>query len=136
MRRIACCYVFLLTSAIWAADQVRVNPKDGLPYVLLKAGTFDMGCSVGDKACPDYEKPARAVRLTKAFWIGRTEVTVGAYKRFAKATDQPMPPEPVLRGRHVNPGWSNDSMPVVAVTWGEAKHFCEWGGGRLPTAAE
>ena len=45
-----------------------------------------MGCSPGDNECEDDEKPPHQVTITKGFWLGQTEVTVGAYKRFAGAT--------------------------------------------------
>ena len=45
-----------------------------------------MGCSPGDTECGDDEKPPHQVTITKGFWLGQTEVTVGAYKRFAAAT--------------------------------------------------
>jgi formylglycine-generating enzyme required for sulfatase activity len=34
-----------------------------------------MGCSMGDTSCKDDEKPQHRVRITKAFEMGRYEVT-------------------------------------------------------------
>jgi formylglycine-generating enzyme required for sulfatase activity len=56
--------------------------KDGLEYVWIPPGTFMMGCSPGDSECKVDEKPAHQVTITRGFWMGRTEVTVGAYRRF------------------------------------------------------
>ena len=53
-----------------------------------------MGCSPGDNECSANEKPPRSVAIQNGFWIGRTEVTVAAYKRFAQATVRDMPREP------------------------------------------
>ncbi len=111
--------------------QARENPKDGLKYVWIPRGTFMMGCSPGDNECWDLEKPSHQVTITKGFWIGQTEVTVGAYKRFAGATGRQMPDAPDF-----NSGWANDTMPIVDVTWNEAHDYCTWAGGRLPTEAE
>ncbi len=116
--------------------EVRVNPTDGLKYVWIPAGTFTMGCSPGDNECYDFEKPPHPISITAGHWMGQTEVTVGAYKRFAAATARPMPPEPVFNGRPLNPGWGNEAMPMVEVTWDDAQSYCRWAGGRLPSEAE
>ena len=109
---------------------VHLNPKDGLKYVWIAPGTFKMGCSQGDNACNDNEKPTHQVTIRKGFWLGQTEVTVGAYKRYATASGQTMPA----------PAWhstgADDSMPIVNVSWNDATAFCDWAGGRLPTEAE
>jgi formylglycine-generating enzyme required for sulfatase activity len=116
--------------------EVRVNPNDGLKYIWIPPGTFTMGCSPGDNECVNWEKPSHAMTITKGFWLGQTEVTVGAYKRFAAATGQQMPLEPNFSGRPLNPGWGDEAMPVVDVTWDDAQAYCSWAGGRLPTEAE
>jgi formylglycine-generating enzyme required for sulfatase activity len=96
-----------------------------------------MGCSPGDSDCGDDEKPPHQVTITKSFWLGQTEVTVGAYKRFAGATGRSMAPEPKRTdGVPLNPGWGNDAVPIVDVTWDDAQAYCNWSGGRLPTEAE
>ena len=111
--------------------QVRENAKDGLNYVWIPSGTFTMGCSPGDDRCRGNEKPPHTVTLSKGFWIGQTEVTVGAYKRFTEATGHQMPSGPNFHGV-----WMNSNMPIVYVSWNDAHDYCTWAGGRLPTEAE
>jgi len=111
--------------------EARANPSDGLKYVWIPSGTFRMGCSWQDNECFAYEKPAHQVTITKGFWIGQTEVTVGAYKRFAAVRGGRMPAAPPF-----NSGWANDNMPIVNVTWDDANDYCRWAGGRLPREAE
>jgi formylglycine-generating enzyme required for sulfatase activity len=115
---------------------VRENVKDGLKYVWIPPGTFMMGCSPGDSECGENEKPSHQVTITRGFWMGQTEVTVGAYKRFAAATGRQVPPEPNFAGNLLNLRWGDDTMPVVDETWDEAQAYCSWAGGRLPTEAE
>lgn len=110
---------------------VKENPKDGLKYAWVPPGTFMMGCSPGEAQCAPEEQPRHAVTLTKGFWMGRLEVPVGAYKRFASDTKRNMPPEPSF-----NRGWMSDRMPMVKVTWYEAQAYCTWAAGRLPSEAE
>jgi len=119
-----------------AAGAVMAGATDGLNYVWIPPGTFLMGCSPGDSECRDSEKPAHRVTITKGFWMGQTEVTVGAYKRFAAAAGRAMPAEPKAGDRPLNPGWSDDQQPMATVTWDDAAAHCRWAGGRLPTEAE
>jgi formylglycine-generating enzyme required for sulfatase activity len=114
-----------------AAGEVREDPRDGLKYVWIPAGTFMMGCSPGDTECHDNEKPAHQVTLTRGFWMGQTEVTVAAYKRFVAAKDWRMPGSTAF-----NDGWPHDAMPIVNASWDDAVAYCTWAGGRLPTEAE
>jgi len=110
---------------------VKENPKDGLKYAWVPPGTFMMGCSPGETKCGPEETPPHTVRITKGFWMSQLEVPVGAYKRFSIDSKRPLPPDPGF-----NRGWNNDRMPMVKVTWSEARAFCLWAGGRLPTEAE
>jgi formylglycine-generating enzyme required for sulfatase activity len=120
-----------LLDLVATAGSARESPRDGLKYVWIPPGTFMMGCSPGDNECANHEKPSHQVTITKGFWIGQTEVTVGTYKRFAAATGRQMPDAPSFKN-----GWANDDMPIVNVTWDDAHDFCTWAGGRLPTEAE
>jgi formylglycine-generating enzyme required for sulfatase activity len=123
--------VATLADLVPAQGQVRENPKDGLKYVWIPPGSYMMGCSPGDDECFEDEKPSHGVTISKGFWIGQTEVTVGAYKRFAGATGRKMPVSPTF-----NSGWTNDGMPIVNVTWNDAREYCTWAGGRLLSEAE
>ena len=110
---------------------VRLNPRDGLLYVWIPPGNFMMGCSPGDTDCSGWEQPSHQVAISRGFWIGQTEVTVAAYKRYTAATGKQMPSPPDF-----NSAWANDKMPVVRVSWADARDYCAWTGGRLPTEAE
>jgi formylglycine-generating enzyme required for sulfatase activity len=109
----------------------RENPKDGLKYAWVQPGNFVMGCSPGDSDCFDQEKPAHPVKITKGFWVGQTEVTVAAYKRFADGAGKALPLAPDF-----NNAWSNEQLPIVNVSWDDAQAYCTWAGGRLLTEAE
>jgi formylglycine-generating enzyme required for sulfatase activity len=98
-----------------------VNPKDGLTYVRIPPGQFVMGCSAGDTACRPDESPSHPVDIPDAFWIGQTEVTNAAYQRIVPSAKS-APAEAKL--------------PVVGVSWKEARSFCAAVNGRLPTEAE
>lgn len=99
------------------------NPIDGLNYVWIPPGTFMMGCSEQDSECKDDEKPAHQVTIEKGFWLGQTEATVAAYRKFAAQA-----------GRHSPAG--DGTLPVSGVSWADAKEYCAATGGRLPTEAE
>jgi formylglycine-generating enzyme required for sulfatase activity len=115
----------------------RVNRVSGLKEVWIPPGTFTMGCSEGDTECDEDEKPAHPVTITKGFWMGQTEVTVGAFKRYVGATGKAMPPEPDFLGSALNPGWKNEEQPIVSVTFQDAADYCAWAGRmRLPTEAQ
>ncbi len=114
--------------------QVTTNQADLLPYVFLPPGTFQMGCVPGDKHCRDDESPSHRVTLTKAFWISRSEVTVGAYKRYVEA-DKARRALPKQRTR-TNPFWKEVGQPISFVSWEDAQAYCAWAGGRLPTESE
>jgi len=101
--------------------RTKINPKDGLIYILIPAGKFQMGCSSNDSKCSNYEKPAHSVTITKDFWIGQTPVTQAAYKKVTGT----------------NPShFKGDQLPVESVTWDEAQAYCERADMKLPTEAE
>ncbi len=60
-------------------------------------------------------------------FVGRTEVTWGAWLAFSAATGRAAPPRP---------DWASDAHPVAGVTLDEARAFCAWAGLRLPTDDE
>ena len=118
------------------AERIRTNQKDGQRYVRIEPGTFTMGCSSGDSQCDADERPAHQVEITHVFWMAQTPVTVGAWKKYRAATSAPALPGADGLSRKLNENAGNDSVPAVGVTWDEAKNYCEWSGGRLPTEAE
>lgn len=104
-----------------AQAKTKVNPKDGLTYVLIPPGTFQMGCSPGDQECKPDERPAHSVTISKEFWIGETPVTQAAYQKVMK----------------VNPSITKgENLPVTFIRWAEAEAYCKAVDMRLPTEAE
>ena len=100
----------------------RALPTEGwvaerLPTVQVQAGSYWMGSpeGVGD----DDEWPRHQVTLSQPFGLGKTTVTVAAWRAFD--------PD------HRCPG--GEEHPVTHVDWFTARLFCAWAGGSLPTEA-
>jgi formylglycine-generating enzyme required for sulfatase activity len=113
------------------AGPVKQNPQDGLKYVWIPSGQFEMGCSPGGEFPCWPDEKLHTVTLTKGFWIGQTKVTVGAYKHYAAEKHQRMPMAPPS-----NPRWGDDLQPMVGLPWEGWQAYCRWAGGRLPSEAE
>lgn len=112
----------------------RVSPISGMPQVYIPAGTFRMG-GMDARSGPD-EMPAHEVTLD-AYWIDQLEVTNAMYLLCIR--NGPCTPPQNFKSSRRNDYFMNPEFkdyPVVYVTWGQAKAYCEWTGGRLPTEAE
>lgn len=112
----------------------RVSPVDGMPQVFIPAGTFRMG-GMDVRRAPN-EIPDHDVTLD-AFWMDQLEVTNAMYGLCVRAggCTPPQNMKSQRRPEYFNNPEFND-YPVIYVTWGQAKTYCEWGGRRLPTEAE
>ena len=137
---------------------VEIENKIGMKLRLIPPGEFLMGAPDSDADAQPHEKPQHLVRLTKPFYLGATEVTVGQFRRFVDATKYVTQAESDNLGafeispkvRNSNNVWNRktgrpeapDSEPVRFVSWEDARRFCKWISEieretyRLPTEAE
>src|SRR5688572_15690858 len=124
--------VEILATAEFANE--RVSTVDGMPQVFIPTGTFRMG-GMDVRAAAD-EMPSRDVQLD-AFWVDQLEVTNAMYLLCVSSgtCEPPQSFKSQRRADYFNNPEFND-YPVVYVTWGQAKIYCEWAGRRLPTEAE
>jgi formylglycine-generating enzyme required for sulfatase activity len=97
----------------------------GMEFVLIPAGTFKMGSNTGD---PD-ERPVHEVTISKAFYMGKYEVTQGQWQAVMGTNPSAVP--------------GDANRPVEQVAWNDAQMFIgrlnAMEGGqryRLPTEAE
>lgn len=106
--------------------------KDSMWMVYVPAGEFEMGNAAGE----DDEKPLRQVYLDD-YWIDKYEVTNWHYER---CVSEGACIEPAQTGSsqqddyYYNPDFSRN--PVIHVSWYQARDYCQWAGGDLPTEAQ
>lgn len=146
----------------------------GMKLVRIEPGEFWMGTAMPSNELAELfkregtsttafatEYPRHKVRITKPFFMGQYEVTVGQFRRFVTETNYVTEGERNGKGgegwnevtKDIEttprytwqvPGWTpyDDTHPVVNVTWSDAQRFCRWLSTkdrrpyRLPTEAE
>jgi formylglycine-generating enzyme required for sulfatase activity len=90
-----------------AADYV--SRSTGMVFKRIPAGSFLMGTAHGEERVLDIERPQHRVRISKAFHLGKTEVTQRQYR---EVTDE-------------NPSiFRGDDLPVDNVSWYDAVRYC------------
>ena len=98
--------------------------------IVVPAGPFVYGSTRGD----DDERPARR-RTLPAFAIDRTEVTRADYARCVAAR-RCKPPAPTPAAAPAATPGETERLPQTGVSWRDARTYCAFAGGRLPTEAE
>ena len=157
------------TSADRAERDVITN-SIGMKLVRIPAGEFMMGAEedqgatmaafpYADPALLPRESPRHKVRVTKSFYMGQYEVTLGQFMIFCREANYQIDAErdgKAMTGYGKNgeliestafrpwaPGWKVEpDHPVGYVSWNDAVAFCDWLSRkegkkyRLPTEAE
>ncbi|MEZ5990407.1 MAG: formylglycine-generating enzyme family protein [Planctomycetota bacterium] len=110
-----------------------LHEASGVELILVEPGRYMQGAMAGAFFDED-EKPAHDVKFTRPFYLARTEVTVGQWRRYVEAGGAAGTAleEPAWAA---HTGWSDD-YPVVQVSWNEAKAFCDRFGMQLPGEAQ
>lgn len=116
---------------------ITTNAQASSDRVVIEAGEFNMGCSVGDSACENDEGPeGGTVVSVPVFSIDKNEVTVAEYEACI-AAGKCTRPKDHQRNKYCNVGADGrDNHPANCVDWQEALDYCDWQGGRLPYEAE
>jgi formylglycine-generating enzyme required for sulfatase activity len=131
-----------------------------LELIYCKPGAFVMGqAEAPTESWEQDPRPPHRVELTRGFFLGKFEVTRGQFAAFVKATGYVTDAERegFTHGRRADNTWADlpganwrklplftqtDDEPVLAMSWNDAKAFCDWASARtrrsvrLPTEAE
>jgi formylglycine-generating enzyme required for sulfatase activity len=115
------------TAAAEGVEKKTITNTIGMNLALIPAGEFMMGSPETEKERFDIEGPQHRVKITKAFYMGTTEVTQAQWKAVMGA----------------NPShFQGDDFPVETVSWDDCQEFLkklsakEGKTYRLPTEAE
>ena len=131
------------------------------PMVVVPTGSFIMGSPGDEPGRSGNEEPRRRVQIAVGFALGQSEVTVGQFREFVKATGYASEAERNGSGSYYDEktgrmadrrgiSWRDDyhgeraadDLPVINVSWNDARAYTEWLAQRtgkpyrLPSEAE
>jgi len=121
--------VLVIGAILWGPRFLTPKPK--IDWVDVPAGEFLMGSDPEVDPDADSDEMDQHPVYVDAFSIGKYEITNAQYAQCVRATvcDEPADLTYYSDSNYVD-------HPVVYVSWDNAREFCEWVGGRLPTEAE
>lgn len=144
MRLILATLLGALASAKAAQEpvlQVDLGGNTRLELLLVPPGTAQLGSPVGEEGRVE-DETSRAITISDAFYLGKTEVTVRQFEQFVRETRYRTEAE---RGPSGGFGWNGQALvqspgfhwrkpgypqtpdhPVSLVTWYDAQEFCTW----------
>ena len=109
-------------------DRVQLS---GIEFIYIPAGEFKMGSIKGESD----EKPEHKVSVC-SFYMSKHEVTFTQYDSFCEKTGRKKPSDAGYAhgnwkkmGIDVSPHdlkWGRGSLPVINVSWHDAKAYCSW----------
>lgn len=115
------------TTKPWQLPGTRVGEEivgpNGARMVWVPAGEFTMGSVDG----PADEKPAHRVRISRGFWLSKTAVTLGQWKRYCRESGVPLK-EDILS--------PTDDYPMDGLSWLDVRKYCQFYGLAMPTEAQ
>lgn len=113
--------------ATWPSDFGR-PPRCPSGTTLIQPGTFEMGDA---DTSTSYAQPPHRVTLTRAYCLDMTEVTVAAFRAcVGHGCTEP------ATGERCNWMTPRASHPINCVNWHQARAYCHFIGGELPTEAQ
>ena len=124
---------FIMGSCKLTQDMEEENKK----RAFLAQPPIIANCGESDAVANDDETPLHKVTVS-SFQMGKTEVTLGQFKRFIAAAGR----TDLVDDDFIKYNSNGDSAPVVQVSWYDAQAFIKWlnkadgGGYRLPSEAE
>jgi sulfatase modifying factor 1 len=121
----------------WMIPDLKMN------FAPVAPGFFMMG---SDKAPDDADNKPHPVSITKPFWIGLCEVTIGQFLYFLQNPNgdgnEPKKADkdkeilwtndycPITREYKMKSGggdfWGDENQPIVGINWKAADQFCKW----------
>jgi formylglycine-generating enzyme required for sulfatase activity len=118
-----------------SAEEPKVKPGE---MVLVPAGECIIGSNEkGEDGQPTTAFPERKLNLP-AFYIDKYEVTNGEFLKFTAAADYVSEADkegsPMGWRTYYRPG--QEDVPVLNLTWEDARAYAKWAGKRLPTEEE
>lgn len=137
-------------------------PGQAPQMVVIPTGSFGMGAPDGEEGQSGAETPRHEVTIGKGFALSRSEVTVGQFREFVRASGyQPDSvklggasvydersgalrddPDATWQSDYAGRAASDERLPVVNVSWNDAKAYMDWLSKRtgkryrLPSEAE
>ncbi len=113
-RCILICVLFVAAHSFGRGPNQKTMTIPGIDLVMIRvnAGAFTMGSPTDEPLRDKAEGPRTEVKLTRNFWLGKTEVTQAQYEAIVGLNPS--------RFKEVGP-----NAPVEEVSWDDAMTFCK-----------